>query len=231
MKDVTVRQLEMVKQVVGFLEGNPIAFSKNSRGASLVEQLQQQVAQIQSLTATQATEIAQARADSRTRSAARESLNTAMGRINRTAQAMAITMPELESRFETTRRIGDAKLETCARSMAESAGSFVKEFVEFEMSPKFLSELESKIKRFTEAIADHKASRSAHVATSQLIDAAMKRALIILAQLDPIMENKLGENMGLQLRWENVRRIERRWISRTPKATEPETNATLIPAA
>jgi hypothetical protein len=35
--------------------------------------------------------------------------------------------------------------------------------------------------------------------------------MIILAQLDPIMENKLAANAALLLKWINVRRIERRW--------------------
>lgn len=135
MKDVAVRQLEMAIRVVGFFQATPIAFRKGSSGTGLVERLQQQVAEIQSLTATQASEIAQSRAYSRARGAARESLNTAMGRINRTARAMAITVPELEARFE--------------------------------------------------------------------------------------MENKLGDNMALQLKWENVRHVERRWIYKTPKEETP----------
>jgi hypothetical protein len=97
------------------------------------------------------------------------------------------------------------------RSLAESARPFVKEFVEFDMDPNFLSDIGSKINAFIEAVADHEASRSAHVATSQMIDAAMDRAMIILAQLDPIMENKLAANAALLLKWINVRRIERRW--------------------
>jgi hypothetical protein len=221
MKDVTVRQLEMANRVVGFFETNPIGFRKNSPGADLVEQLKQEVAEIQSLTATQASEFAQSRAYSRTRGAARESLNQAMERINRTAQAVAIRVPGLEARFEASRGVGDAKLETRARSLVECAKPFVQEFVNFEMEPKFLSELESKIKAFTQAVADHKASRSAHASTTQLIDAAMERALISLAQLDPIMENKLGGNAGLQLKWENVRRVERRWIYKASKEKTP----------
>jgi len=56
---------------------------------------------------------------------------------------------------------------------------------------------------------------------TQLIDAAMVRSLIILAQLDPNTANKLGGNTGLQLQWENVRRVEKRWIYITPKESTP----------
>ena len=225
MRDVTVRQLEMANRVVGFLEANPIAFRKGSPGADLVEEFKRQVAELRSCTATQAFEFAQSRAYSRARGAARESLNLAMERINRTAQAMAISVPGLEGRFETIGRIGDAKLETRARSLAESARPLVQEFVDFEMDPGFVRDLESKIKTFTEAVAGHKASRGAHAATTQLIDAVMERAMTILAQLDPIMENKLGGNTALQLKWENVRRVEKRWVYKTPKEDTPLTPA------
>jgi hypothetical protein len=101
----------------------------------------------------------------------------------------------------------------------------VKEFVDFEMEPDFLKELESKIKVFTEAVDNHKASRAAHTATTQLIDAAMERARIILEQLDPIMENKLVGNTALQLKWENVRRVEKRWIVKKTKEQTPVATA------
>jgi hypothetical protein len=134
---------------------------------------------------------------------------------------MAIRGPGVEARFGAATGIGDAKLETRARSLAEMARPFVKEFVDFEMEPDFLKELESNITAFTQAVADHKASRAAHASTTQLIDAAMERALTILAELDPITENKLGGNTGLQLKWENVRRVEKRWIYKKTKEKTP----------
>ena len=231
MKDVTVRQLEMANRVVVFFQANPIGFRKGSPGAELIAQITKQFAELRSLTATQASEMAQSRAYSRARGAARESLNEAMGRINRTAQAIAVSVPEVGAIFGEGRKVGDAKLETRARSLAESAKPFVKEFVNFEMEPGFIGDLEAKIETFTRAVANHKASRNAQAATTLLIDAAMERALIILEQLDPIMENKVGGNAELLLKWENVRQVERRWIYKTPKETKPETPTPLAPAA
>jgi len=214
MKDITVRQLEMANRVVGFLQTNPIAFREDSPGADLVEQLSRQASEIQRLTAAQATEIAEARANSRARGAARESLKESMAKIRRTAHGMAHSLPAMAAKFEAGRGVGDARLETQARSLAETARPYVQEFVRFELEPTFLSELEGKTKAFVQAIAGHKASRTAHAATSQLINAAMEQALTILEQLDPIIENKLEGNATLRLQWENVRHIEKRWIYR-----------------
>ena len=212
MKDLTVRQWRWQVELLDFWE-NPIAFRKGSVGGDPVEQIKKQVDGLESH-ATQSAQFGLSRANSRTRVAARESLNATVERISRTAQAIEVTNPGMEARFQAIRGVGDAKLETRARALAENARPYVKEFVAFEMEPEFITALESKIEAFTEAVANHKANRSAHAATSQLIDDAMARALTTLAQLDPIMENKLGDNTGLQLKWENVRRIERRWISK-----------------
>ena len=232
MKDVTVRQLEMASRVVGFFEENPIAFRKSSPGAGLVEQFKKQVDDVKSLTATQAVQIGLSRSCSRRRSAARESLNAAVTRISHTAQAIEITNPGMEAQFHAIRRVGDAKLETRAKALAESVRPYVKEFVDFEMEPDFIKTLEAKTEAFIEAIADHKASRAAHSTTSQLIDEAMERALTTLGQLDAIVENKLSGNTGLQLKWENVRRIERRWISKPAgETTQQQAQPSIVPAA
>ena len=231
MKDVTVRQLEMANRVVVFFQTNPIGFRKGSPGAHLIAQITKQVAELRSLTATQASEMAQSRTYSRARGTARESLNDAMSRINRTAQAIAVSVPGVGASFAEGRKVGDAKLEARARSLAESVKPFVQKFVDFEMDRGFIGDLESKIEAFTKAVAAHKASRAAQATTTQLIDAAMDRALIILEQLDPIMENKVGGNAELLLKWENVRRVERRWVYKKTEEN-PETSPTsLVPAA
>jgi hypothetical protein len=43
----------------------------------------------------------------------------------------------------------------------------------------------------------------------------------ILAQLDPIVENKLEGNAALNLKWENVRKVERRWVYKTSEEATP----------
>ena len=154
-----------------------------------------------------------------------------MERISRTAQAIAISNPALEAQFKSTGKVGDAKLETRARALADCARPHVKEFVAFEMEPEFIERFEAKIQAFVDAIANHKANRAAHAATSQLIDAAMERALTTMDQLDPVIENKLGDNAGLMLKWQNVRHIEKRWVSKKPVEAKPTTQAPVAPAA
>jgi hypothetical protein len=55
----------------------------------------------------------------------------------------------------------------------------------------------------------------------------MKNALAILAQLDPIMSNKLADDADLKAQWENVRHIERAWVA---KKAEPQSAPKSAPA-
>ena len=77
-------------------------------------------------------------------------------------------------------------------------------------------------------MADHSVSRSEHVATKKLIDHEMQSALEILAQLDPIVSNKLAGNHDLASQWENVRDIEREWLSKKPES-KPVANPAATP--
>jgi hypothetical protein len=229
MKDVTVRQLEMTSRVIGFFQDNPIVFRKGSPGADLVAQFKSQVAELQSLTATQVSEAGQSRAYTHSRGVSRESLKAAMEEVSRTAQAIAITVPGLAARFEAMNHVPDSKLETRARALIESVKPYVKQFVDFEMEPDFIKTLESKLQAFTESVANHKASRTAHVAASQLIVETMERTLTTLEQLDPIIRNKFRGNTGLKLKWENVRHIERRWIYKKPVVAAPQPTEPVAP--
>jgi hypothetical protein len=216
MNDLIVRRLEMSNRVVGFFEEIPIAFRKGSPGPQLVDQFKQTVSEIETLTATQVSEIAQTRAHSGSRGEARAALCEALDQISRTARGMTATIAGIQGRFQPVWGVGDSKLRTHARAYAENAEPYQKEFVNFEMAPDFLDDLNSKIEAFERAVAAHAAGRSAHVATSSLVEEAMQRAMGILVQLDPIVENKLKGNAALLLKWENIRHTERAWVSKKP---------------
>jgi hypothetical protein len=221
MNDLTVRQLEMSNRVVEFFNENAIPFRKGSPGPELVNQFQQAVSEIQDLTAAQVSEFAQSRVHSELRGETREALCEALDQIARTSRGMAASVPGVNGKFQPVHGLGDAKLKTHALSFAENAKPFLKDFVNFEMAPDFLDDLEAKIEAFAKAVVNHTSAKSAHVATSQLVDQGMKRAMNILVQLDPIVENKLRSDPALLLQWENIRRIERAWVTKKPKPSKP----------
>jgi hypothetical protein len=216
MKEVTVRKFEMLVRVVGFLVSNPIVFRKGSQGPQLVEMFKRAVGELRDLTAKQMTDIAQARADSGDRGNARNALVEAMKKINRCAQGIAVGTPGFDDKFRMPWHAGDTVILARAHSFAENATPYLKDFVNFEMAPTFVDDLIMKIKVFEQTFAAHTASKAAHVATSQQIDDALQKAMTILAQLDPIVENKLDGNFVMTRKWENVRHTERAWVSKKP---------------
>jgi len=222
MKDTTVRKLEMSIRVAGFLTANPIVFRKGSRGPELVVEFKRAVEEVQELSGKQMSAVAHTRAQSSERALAREALLEAMGRISRCAHGMSLANPAMENRFRMPWSRGDSKILASARSFAETVVTFKKEFIAFEMAPDFIDELDAKIAAFEESFANHNASKTALVGSTQQIDNAMDRVMAVLEQLNPIVENKLeGDAVGIQ-NWRNVRHIERAWVSKKTEETKPE---------
>jgi hypothetical protein len=221
----------MANRVVGFLKANPISFRKGAPGAGLVARFSSQVSEVQILTARQVSGMAESRADSIRRGVAREALIETMECITQTAHGLSHTTPGLNARFGTARGLGDARLLTNARSLAETVKPFAPRFVEFELKSDFLEDLGAKIDTFAKAIDDHMGGKGEHVATVKLIGTTMEQALTTLAQLDSIVANKLRGNAELLVKWENVRKVERRWIYKAAGTVSPESVAARKPAA
>jgi len=224
MNDLNVRRLEMSNRVVEFLNANSIPFRKGSPGPQLVNEFKQAVTEIQNLTLAQDSELQESHTRSTSRGNARWALCDALDQITRTSRGMAVSIPELEGKFPPAHGLGDSKLHTRACAFAEYAKRYQKDFVNFGMAPDFIDDLNGKIETFERAVTIHAAGRSAHVATSKLVDDAMQSALNILVQLDPLVENYLIGDSALILKWENVRHTERAWVSRKPGQTTPESN-------
>jgi hypothetical protein len=226
MNDLTVRRIEMCVRVVSFLASNRIVFSKGSQGPQLVKRLTDKVDDIKRLAAAQVSGLSSARTESATRVAARSALVDAMGRIDRCARGMAVTMPELNDKFRVGDKTGDSILLSRAHAFASDAVSFREAFARFEMAPKFIDDLNARIKALEDAIDDHTISKGGHVATTGLLDEEMGNVMVTIAQLDPIVENKLEGNPMLLTRWEHARHIERAWANKP----DPEPNPTPAPA-
>jgi hypothetical protein len=232
MNDITVRSLEMCVRVVGFLTGNPLEFRKGSQGPLLVDQFSKAVDEIRELTASQLSEIAAARGNSDVRIAARGALIASLEEIRACSQGLAVSMPEFGEKFRVVTHVGDARLLSQARAIAVNAAPQRAFFVKFEMPPTFVDDLNTAIAAFEKAVGDHTASKGKHVATKEQIEDAMRRALRILDQLDPIVGIKLKGNVGLKRQWKNARHLERAWVSKKPipqPAPAPEPSPGPVP--
>jgi hypothetical protein len=230
MNDMTVRRLEMFVRVAGFLAGNPKLFGKGSLGSVLADRFKDAVAEARGFTVKQASAVAAARSSAGRRGAARAALVAALDSISRCAAGIAVGRPGFGDNFRLVRKVNDTELLVLAHRFAADAAPLRSDFVRFEMAPAFVDDLNSKIKEFEQAMADHSASRSGHVASTRLIDDGMQRALDILAQLDPIVSNKVAGDVDLTGQWKNVRHIESAWVSKKPEPI-PAPPAVVPPAA
>jgi len=190
-----------------------------------VDELKRTVDEIKTLSGKQMSAFAHAHAHSSERSATREAVLDAMGRVSRCANGIRFDNPVMEDRFRMPGNTGDSKLLASARSFTEAAAVYKKDFIAFEMAPDFLEELSTRIAAVEKSFANRNASRTAQAGATQKIDNAMDRAMVVLEQLDPSVENKLeGDAVGIQ-NWRNVRHVERAWVSKKPGETKPQAAA------
>jgi hypothetical protein len=233
MNDFTVRRLEMANRVVGFLDMNPFAFRSGSPGPELMNQFKQAVMEIRNLTQAQVSELEVSRSRSAMRGNARTALCETLNQITRTSRGMVVRIPEIEGKFQPVHGLGDSRLHTHARSFEENAKTFQMDFVNFGMAPDFIDDLHSRILALEQAVVQHATGRSAHVTTAQLIDNAMQKAMNILVQLDPVVENYLRSDAARTFKWQHARRTERAWVSRKPTKTKggKETKSEADPSA
>ncbi|HYR90864.1 MAG TPA: hypothetical protein VE422_42775 [Terriglobia bacterium] len=110
---------------------------------------------------------------------------------------------------------------SAARAFADDAVPFADEFIKCELPATFIDDLKAKASAFEQAGAERTSSRTSHVAATGAIVGAVRKAVALVKQLDPIMKNKLRGDTFLMGEWNNARRMERAWTS---KPTEVHTS-------
>jgi hypothetical protein len=92
------------------------------------------------------------------------------------------------------------------------------------MPDNFLSDLQSDIDDFEEAIRDHEAGKDTHVAARAGIEAAIDDGLAAVQRLDAIVPNRLRNDEARLALWERARRVEYRSSrAKSGPTAEPET--------
>jgi hypothetical protein len=214
MNDLGLRRFEMYVRVCVFFAAQVTIFAKESLGAQLIQQFLAAVSEIKQLTIARVSGFGSARNYARNRMIARKGLRKIMETISKCAQGIAVTAPGFDRQFRSPRNLSDTALLDSARTFAVDALKFHDLFVKFEMAPGFIDDLKSKIEALEQAIAAYEISKASHVSATAAIEAAMEKALEVLEQLDPIVNNKLAPNPLLLGQWKNARNMERAWTSK-----------------
>jgi len=146
------------------------------------------------------------RQGSEEKAAARTALRRRLSGISGVARAVAFEMPGFDQRFKVRFDCSDQRLLAHARSFVESARPLARTFMEHDMAPHFLAQLQADIDAFEQAIRTHHASRDRRVAAQVRIDAEIRKGLQAATRLAAIVPAKIEDPAMLAV-WNAARRI------------------------
>lgn len=221
MKDSERRVYETFVRVCNFGQTHEAMFPATSRGGELFAQLRASVEELDGYAEAQASHGGASAQGTAGRRAAREALRASLEAISRTAQAMSVSTPGLEERFQLPRANNDGALLATARAFRADAAPLAAEFVRYELPQNFLESLDALIDDFGESVARQNTSRVARVSATQAIKEEIERGQTILRQLDALVRNRLTADAATLAAWESASHTERAAKPKIPATTTP----------
>ncbi|MFN0121458.1 MAG: hypothetical protein ACKV2V_13275 [Blastocatellia bacterium] len=210
------RKLDMFTRVVEFGQARTTDFPAGSPGRALFDGLAGAIARMQSSSATQVTSQANARQGTHNKTELRETLLETLGRIQRTARALAVTQSGIARKFQIPKRLSDKTLVAVARSFAEQAAPMAADFRGLSMPAGFLDILAAQTDAFASSLGERKRAMFSQNGATRSIDEAVAQGMGLLTQIDAVVRNEYYQDKTALADWEQARRADR--ISRAGTA-------------
>jgi hypothetical protein len=225
------RRYEMLVRVSDFGDAHPDIFPPESLGGQMFAAVRAAAKALGQHAAAQMSSRGAAAEALRTKIASRARLRTALDAIRRTARAIAIDTPGVESKFHLPGWVGEPALIAAARAFAADAHSISAALLAHGLPTTFLDDLDATIVAFEAAIRDHAAGRAAEATARTGLGVALVEGLTAVQRLDAIVPNLLRENPTTYAGWERVRHVERPPRARNSARKPPQPPVPQAPAA
>jgi hypothetical protein len=209
MDDNVNSQLQTYRRMNQFCTSHASDFGPNTLGAQLSATLASQLADLTSLTGTQAAGGGAARQGTELRAEARDDLWSRLKKFNRTAHAIAIEVSGLDNKFRLPRGDNDEGLIATARGFASDAVPLLPRFVAHEMAPTCIDDLNASIARFEKSLDDQSDAVGDRVGSRVAINAKLEALMLTRRQLNPLMQNKYADDPATLAEWTRASHIMR----------------------
>jgi hypothetical protein len=203
-----------------FCSSHSTEFAPASLATQLFTGLSTGVADLTNLAAAQTSSDGTARGGTDFRSDARDDLRSRLKAISRTAHAIAIEVPGLESKFRLPRGDNDEELLAAAHAVAADAPAFSSQFIAHEMPATFINDLNASIANFEKSLNDQSSAVGDRVGHRAAIEKRLAALMIIRRKLDPIMRNKYADDPATLAEWIRASHIERPAKKKKTEAVE-----------
>jgi hypothetical protein len=221
MKDVATHRLETFVRVRQFGTTHAQSLSAVPRGAEALSELNADIAELEGHTTAQASSARATKEGTTVKAGAFAALREDMEAINRTARAMAHTMPGLEEKFRLPRNAGVRAWLSAARSFAQDAEPIKSEFVRRGLPASFIEDLRADTDALESSIESRAQKKGARVAATASIDDAIERGMNAVRELDAIVRNTFRDDPATLAEWTSASHTER-----SPRAAHDATPPT-----
>lgn len=209
MDKAETRVLEMFIRGRVFGTAHAEAFPANSRGGELFVALDTVITELEGHAAAQFSSARASKEGTKLKAVALADLQEELEAISRTARALALIMPGLDTKFRLPRNVGAQAWLVAARSFAEDAVPLKGEFIRRGLPANFLENLNASITELEQAIDRQGKFSGESVAARTAIDGAIERGMQIMRELDAIVRNIFRDNSVTLAEWASARHIER----------------------
>jgi hypothetical protein len=204
MNDSERRRYEMFVRVRDFGAAHQADFAANSLCQRLFDTIGSIVSELDASASSKASGQSTARQGTATRASARSAVREDMEGINRVARAMADEIDGIDGKFRMPRNHNDQQLLSAARAFAADVAPFSAQFIAYELSPNFITEMGNNIAAMEEAISSQSSGVGGQAAARAAIDDAVDRGVGVVSKLGAIIKNKYGDNPSVLAEWTSV---------------------------
>lgn len=208
MNSVINRTYEMFVRVQTFTAERAASFPAESLGGETVAELKRVVEMLTEAATTQTSGLSSVQRATAERMAAREALRESMQALSRTARAMGLDTPGLETKFRLPRSGSDPALLQTARAFAVDAVPLKDKFLSLAMPASFIEDFKEDIADLERAMGQQNTGRGAHVSATVSVESAAERGMNAVRKLDAIVRNMFHNDPATLAAWESARHIE-----------------------
>lgn len=221
MEEFIRRRYDALVQILAFVMAHLEMFSATALGMRTVAALQRLVAQMQTLSTTDAGARDESREHRVERARVRRALLSSGRALRRSSQLLAMAGVSNEERFPGFGSVSDRQLLSDARAALEKALALKPVFAEHQVDTSFLDAMPAQIETLAKAMERQSTGRETHVATKRVARDAISEMRPIVKTLELILLNVPNVDPLLVEEWKNAKRIGPARVRETAQSTEP----------
>jgi hypothetical protein len=214
---------EMFCNVRGFVRNHNELFARGSNAGNIAVRLDEIIQDLDKHILLQSTSDHESQKCTKDKSKASDELRNRLQLIVDIARLLKRTIPDIMDRFKFSKGESDAALLHTARSFAEQAEPLKHLFTKYEMPQDFVADLNVRIRNIEQLLADRTAAKSAVKGSTNNITIGIKQGLHVVAELDVIMTNLLGNSSPMLSQWRFIRHVRK--VPRSKRISAGQDNA------